>query len=250
MTIRRIMIASDLSERSDRALRRGLSLAAGVNAEVTLVTIVDEAFPVEIADDLLAKCRNHLAAAAARFGGPSCEVRVEIGDPTRRLVEMTHEAGCDLVVVGRHRDRGLLDEWRPTTVERVVAHAQTPVLLVVTPGEGAYQKVLAPVAFSRACRRAVDTAYAIAPKAAYRLFHAWMAPFEGLTGGATSEMARAVERDTRALAANWSALSPTPLPPVKLVHGGVRLTLARQVQEWAPDLTVIGAMRATCHSPA
>lgn len=69
MTIRRIMIASDLSERSDRALRRGLSLAAGVNAEVTLVTIVDEAFPVEIADDLLAKCRNHLAAAAARFGG-------------------------------------------------------------------------------------------------------------------------------------------------------------------------------------
>ncbi|WP_417526126.1 universal stress protein [Marinovum sp.] len=241
MTIKKIMIASDLSERSDRALRRGLTLAAELDSEVTLVSVVDDAFPAHIAEDLLTKCRNHLASVATYGEGRSCDVQVEIGDPTQRLVEMVTDGRFDLVVVGRHRHRGLLDQWRPTTVERVVAHALTPVLLVVTPGEGPYQRVLAPVAFSRACRRSVDTAFEIAPDAEFHLFYAWMAPFEGLTGGRHSDMARAVERETRNLSAAWSALGTADLPPVELVHGGVRNALDGQSRKWSPDLIAVGA---------
>lgn len=242
MSIEHILIASDLSERSDRALRRGLSLAAALGVEVTLVSIVDEAYPPEIAENLSAACREHLEAAATDFApGRPCRIVVEIGDPTRRLVEIVNDGRFDLVVVGRHRDRGLLDGWRPTTVERVVAHSRAPVLLIRTAGAGVYQRVLAPVAFSRACRRAVDTASEIGPEATLHLFYAWMAPFEGLSGGAGSDMARAVERETRALAANWAALGPEDVPPVELIHGGVRMVLDDQVRRREPELVAVGA---------
>jgi nucleotide-binding universal stress UspA family protein len=165
-------------------LQRGFLLAGELGARVRVVSIVDDSVPEGLVTDLAQKCRAHLEASAQSLAGEvPYEILVEIGDPITRLVDIVNSAEVDLVVAGRHRDRGLLDGLRQTTVESVVAQSLTPVLLVTDPVHGSYGRVLAPVAFSSACRHAVRTALFIAPHAAFRLFHLWMAPFEGLTGG-------------------------------------------------------------------
>lgn len=242
MHIESILIASDLSARSDRALQRGFLLASTLRARVRVLSIIDDSVPDNLAADLVEKCRTHLEASARSLAGEvPYEILVETGDPITRLVEFVNDADVDLVVVGRHRDRGLMDGLRQTTVESVIARSLTPVLLVTDPVHGSYGRVLAPVAFSSACRHAVRTALGIAPEATFRLFHLWMAPFEGLAGGPSSNFARQVQRETAAHAAAWTDGFAATLPKVALVHDGLGSGCHQEITSFAPDLIAVGA---------
>lgn len=242
MHIKSILIASDLSARSDRALQRGFLLANELGARVTVVSVIDESIPENLAAELLERCRVHLEASANGLAGDvPFEVQVEIGDPIPRLIEAVNSADVDLVVAGRHRDRGILDGLRQTTVESVVAQSVTPVLLVTDPVHGGYGRVLSPVAFSAACHRAVRTAHCIAPDAAFRLFHLWMAPFQGLTGGRSSDFAREVQRETEAQAEAWAKGLPATLPKADLVHDGYGSGCQQEISAYKPDLIAVGA---------
>lgn len=182
--IKSLLIASDLSERSDRAIQRGFMLAAEMGARATVVSIVDDSLPEELIAELERRSRDLLHATASSLAGNvEFEIIVRRGDAISQLVEIVNSGGFDMAVVGIHRSRGVFDGLRPTTVESVVSQSLRPILLVAAPAHAAYGRVLAPVGFSPACQRAVEVSLCLAPKAAFRLFHAWMAPFEGLTGG-------------------------------------------------------------------
>lgn len=242
MPMKSILIASDLSARSDRALQRGFLLARQVGARVTVAAIIDDTLPGPLATDLAARCRAHLDASARSMGEDvPHDIHVEIGDPVPDLVALVNAADVDLAVFGRHRDRGVLDGLRQTTVESVVSQSLTPVLLVTDPAHGPYTRVLAPVSFSSACRQAVTTALRLAPDATLRTFHAWMAPYEGLTGGQTSDYARAVRRETEEQATAWSKGLPATLERVVLVHESVGPACEREIATFSPDLIAVGA---------
>lgn len=242
MRIKSILVASDLSARSDRALQRGFLLAGQLDAKVIVVSIVDDTIPENLVADMTDKYRTHLEASAQRLAGNvPCEIRVETGDPITRLVDIVNSAEYDLAVVGRHRNRGFLDGLRRTTVESVVSQSLTPVLMVSDPVHAGYERVLAPVAFSTACRQAVTTALELAPEATFRLVHLWMAPFQGLTGGRSSDFARAVRRETAEQAAAWGKGLPASLPTVDLVHDVVASGCHKEVRNFTPDLISVGA---------
>lgn len=242
MSINAIMIASDLSERSDRALRRGLSIAEAVGARVSLVSIVDESLPRDMAADLAAKSRDHLTATAKGDGNAvDVDIVIETGDPVTRLVEIANEGGFDLVVAGRHRKRPVFDALQQTTVERLVSRALKPVLLAVEAVHEPYAQVFAPVAFSPACHRAVSIARSIAPEAALRILHVWSAPFEGLTGGKDSGFSRSIENEVMHEAKSWAQHMGEGCPDVELLHGSLGAIIQSEIIKGAPDLIAVGA---------
>lgn len=242
MTINSILIATDLSERSDRALQRGFRLAAELGAKVSVVSVVDDTAPEWMVAEFEEKTHKLLEAGVSVVGnGVENEIIVKRGDPIAQLIEIVNSGDCDLVVVGKHRARGLFDGVRPTTVESVVSRSLKPVLLVVEPTHGPYGRVLAPVSFSPACYQAVEKALCLAPEATFRIYHAWFAPFEGLTGGRVSNFARAVERETAAQAASWAEKLPPSLEKVVLVHESVGASLSREMRSFSPDLLAVGA---------
>ena len=242
MLIQSLLIASDLSERSDRAMRRGFLLAAETGAKVKVFSVVDDAVPEWLVAELEEKSRKLLEATASSVGtNVEYEIVVERGDPITKLVEIVNTGDSDLVVVGTHRSRGLFDGLRQTTVESVICQSLKPVLLVVAPANSPYGRVLAPVSFSPACHQAVAKALCLAPNASFRIYHAWAAPFEGLTGGRVSDFARAVERETVVQAASWAESLPASLPKVDLVHESVGSSLHREIRSFSPDLLAVGA---------
>ena len=69
MSFNSLLILSDLSIRSDRAVRRGLGLAASHGAKVTLFSVVDDGLPEDVQRYMKDKATAHLTAAAKAEGG-------------------------------------------------------------------------------------------------------------------------------------------------------------------------------------
>ena len=237
-----ILATSDLSDRSERALRRAFKLARELDADLTLFAVADDSLPEDVSGALANRSREYLEAFAKEAdAGLNRKIIVELGDPTTRLAEMANDPSFDLVIFGRHRPDRFLDGFRKTTVESIASLALTPLLIVVNPSHKDYRRVLAPTAFSRACSRAVETAIKIAPDAELRMIHAWSAPFEGRTGGKDSDYAKTVAKEITGQAEAWSSSLPAAVPGVDLVHGGLGQTVAQSINSFQPELLTIGA---------
>ncbi|NNL47257.1 MAG: universal stress protein, partial [Acidimicrobiia bacterium] len=128
--MKQIVIATDLSERSDRALERGLELASALNAECTVVSVVDESLPADIANDVRRSKEVRLRDYLDAHKGGSASVDVRIGDVVPGILGMAADLDADLLVLGLHRQREFMDAFRQTTMERIVALSRHPVLLV------------------------------------------------------------------------------------------------------------------------
>ncbi|MBT8425300.1 MAG: universal stress protein [Silicimonas sp.] len=239
--MKQIVIATDLSERSDRALERGLELASALNAECTVVSVVDESLPADIANDVRrskeARLRDYLDA----HKGGSASVDVRIGDVVPGILGMAADLDADLLVLGLHRQREFMDAFRQTTMERIVALSRHPVLLVRDAVTGPYERVLVAVNFSKACAAAVSAAGRIAPGAEMVRLHALHVPFAGLTGGKNSSMAKAVRREAESMASVWKSDHGLGDEGLEIVTGSVHEVLDRKLGSFSPQLLAIGA---------
>lgn len=141
---KKILIATDGSAPSDKALAQGIELAQAFKASVVVLTATEmwsaldmskpdgrerierfEAAQRQAADKILA-----VAAQVVREKGIACEV-VHVPDrsPALAIVETAEARGCDLIVMGTHGRRGLDRMLIGSQAQKVAAQAHTPVLI-------------------------------------------------------------------------------------------------------------------------
>jgi nucleotide-binding universal stress UspA family protein len=141
-----ILIPTDGTELSAKAVKAGVELAAAVGAKVTGFFAAPAATPL-IYDDLLPvgyaapdehaalirlASRKHLAlieetARAAKV--PVDVVSVTSEYPADSIVETARERGCDLVFMASHGRRGLKGILLGSETHKVLVHSQVPVLV-------------------------------------------------------------------------------------------------------------------------
>lgn len=227
------LVATDLSERGDRAVQRAFDLAARNGAELVLTSIVDDTLPSDIAgrlaEDIAARL-TRMAAAVAGASDVTHRVAVRIGDPAEAIAALASEEQAALLVLGLHRLRPLLDAMRDTTMQRVARTSPCPVLLVREPVDGPYQTVVAAVDFSPAAAAAVRMAARVAPGATIRPVHAMHVPYKGLMArsGTAADYAP-FRHEAEAARDDWLAAETLPegLPEVEIAEGTVTEVLAR-----------------------
>lgn len=158
--MKKILIASDLSERSRPALRRAVLLAKDYGADLTLLHVVDDDQPRTLIDDEVAATTSALRAELQReaSGDLAPTVSVVVGDPFRAIADEARRIDADVIVMGSHRKRLLGDIFTGTTVERVMRIGGRPVLMVNRKDDGAYANVLAAVDLSEASAHALRVA--------------------------------------------------------------------------------------------
>ncbi len=159
--MKRILVATDLSSRSELAVMRAAALAKARNAELTVLNVLDDDQPpVLIAPQRLA-IANLLEvngqALKERLGVESKAI-VRVGDPVVVINAVAEEIGADLLVMGAHRHTPLRDLFIGTTLERVVRNAKIPVLRAAGAPEEEYRRVLLALDFSPTSTRAVQMA--------------------------------------------------------------------------------------------
>ena len=103
--MQRIMLATDFSERSDRALRRGVLLAQAHSATLDLLHVVDDDRPRRIVDREVADAwalLQDLAQSLKSADGIMCEISVVLSDPFAGIVEHAAEKKPGFLVIGPH----------------------------------------------------------------------------------------------------------------------------------------------------
>jgi len=143
--MQRIMLATDFSERSDRALRRAVILARAHDASLDVVHVVDDDRPRRIVDHDASDARQMLAELARTLkdmDGVTCSTQVLLDDPFAGIVKAAAKASPDLLVIGPHRRQILRDAFVGTTAERTIRSVSCPVLMVNGPPVGPWRHML------------------------------------------------------------------------------------------------------------
>lgn len=156
----RILVATDFSTRSDRALRRAVLLAGAHGAALTLVHVVDDDQPADLVGHHAKAARALLEQTArtiAEVDAVPAETIVTTGDPFAGILAAADAADPDLIVVGPHR-RQFLDTIVGTTAERTIRRGSRPVLMANAAPGGAYQRSLLAIDLDEASQGAVQAA--------------------------------------------------------------------------------------------
>lgn len=158
--MKHILVATDFSTRSDRALRRAVLLAGSHGASLTLVHVVDDDQPDRLVQHHRRAARellNRAAETIREVDAVPTETIVATGDPFAGILDASDAVEPDLIVIGPHR-RQLLDTFVGTTAERTIRHGTRPVLMANSVPAGAYQRSLLAIDFDGASHAAVRAA--------------------------------------------------------------------------------------------
>jgi nucleotide-binding universal stress UspA family protein len=250
-----ILLATDLSCRSDRPLDRAADLAELWDARLVVLTVLEADaqswLDREAAEDLPSwrrpPDRERIARAQLVRDLPQrlrdVEVMVRDGDPPSVIAETAKEIGAELVVTGVARDEPLGRQHLGATVERLVRSSPAPIL-VVRSRLRPYDEVLVGTDFSESSGHALVAACRFFPDARITALHAWEAPYAGVLGrNAYSEQWAAVEQQARDEFLAKVDLSPADRARLHVLseRGQPDVLLRAYMQDQRVDLTVIGS---------
>jgi nucleotide-binding universal stress UspA family protein/predicted phosphoribosyltransferase len=133
--IQHVLVATDFSPASDRALDTAAEVAMRFGSKLTILHVsapipFEPTVPPET--NLQPALRSLLAktVASVKATYPSAEAVVREGDPDREIVRAAEELGADLLVLGTHARKGLAHAMLGSVAEYVVRASHVPVLTV------------------------------------------------------------------------------------------------------------------------
>jgi nucleotide-binding universal stress UspA family protein len=170
-----ILVATDLSARSDRAVDRAILLAQQWGVGVIVL------HALQPGSKLAAKPELADQALRAALPDPQADVTVvpAFGQAPTVIAETAASAGCGLIVTGVARFNHVGDFLVGTAVEHVVRHATMPVLVVKQRPHTPYNSILVATDYSNCSRQALLVAAKMFPDAVLHLVHAYHVPYAG-----------------------------------------------------------------------
>lgn len=249
--MKNLLMATDLSARSDRALERAVALAREHGARLTVIHVVDEDLSPRLAEAQEQAAQQALdehIGSLRSDGSPEIDIEIVFGRAHEDILALTEKTGAEMIVLGMHRDDGSREMFRGTTVERVIRAGTAPTLLVKERAARPYRKVMVAVDFSVYSRRAIEFAVNFAPDGEFHLVHAYDVPFKGFLYGRSSRSAVSQQHQAEfeqmiegEMATFLETMGPkAPSFDTILEEGTVREVIHRQVGRLKPDVLVIG----------
>jgi nucleotide-binding universal stress UspA family protein len=244
--IGRILAATDLTARSERALGRAMRLRDQFDAQLTVLHVVEEELPERIAKRRAADARK-LIATQLRNLAPAADleataVEVAFGTDYAAIIRRANELDAGLTVLGIHRESPWRDLFLGSTIERVLRRGDMPILTVKDEPLSDYRRVLVAVDFSVYSRVALEFAARLVPDGEFLVLHAYDLPFTDFLPAVQTRHVDLLEGEIREQMA--ALLRGLPAGQSK-VTSEVRLGEAVPVVEAAtaefrPDLLVVG----------
>jgi nucleotide-binding universal stress UspA family protein len=139
MNNHKILIAVDNSSAAEKVATKGLALAQQLNAEITLVSVVDTDFlisdggvpPNEVAESIKTDLKKSQQVLIDKIlGKHKVGTFVEEGKPYEVILKVADERSADLIIIGTHGRTGLSHLLMGSVAENVVRHSKIPVLII------------------------------------------------------------------------------------------------------------------------
>ncbi|MGY6549814.1 MAG: universal stress protein [Roseinatronobacter sp.] len=246
--LRTILAATDLTRRSRAVIPRAVQLARDHGAALIVAHAVAppargvQRLRLKPAADPAAKAEAEFDRLRAQLSDLDLHFIVSRENPDTLIPSLAQAQGADLIVLGLHQQRRVLDSLRLTTLERITRMAPCPVLIAQAPLARPYRRVLGAITFAPASARALRVAAHLAPDAELHAIHALQLPLSAKLPKAdimaSPEMTEA--ELLRKAFLDFETL-PARLARPEIVPGGVHEVLQFRMAELDPDLVVIGS---------
>ena len=249
--MQRILVATDFSARSDRAIRRAVLLARQFSAAVAIVYVVNDD-----QSELLVKAES--AAAKKLLGaicrsikdqdGLPCAMELRSGSAFQGILDAARDYAADLVVVGAHRRQVLRDLFIGTTAERVIDFGEWPVIMANAIPAESYRHVLVAIDFSDHSAQAVRRIFEMGldRQAHVTVMHAFQTAGDTLIGGSvmsdperSASLEQASARAAEQLSNFLRQLNVKP-NSIRLKHGPPATKIRECAREEGAELIVLG----------
>jgi len=255
--MKRLLVATDFSTRSDRAIRRATLIARKLGAALTLVHVVDVDQPAaRVASEKAsaAVLLKEAASSLSEIDGIEAEWMAVADDVHVGILAAARECASDLIVVGPHRHR-LRDVFVGTTAERVAQNSSFPLLIAAEPPTAHYKRTLLALGLDEASRTAALTALAIGvfdhtDVVIMHAFDAIAANMMKRTGAPTSELKDYLKEEENAAAEKLRILRselglPSTCQAVVAMKGTPAVTILDSAEAFRSDLVVVGTNQRT-----
>ena len=246
----RLLLATDLSARCDRALDRAAQLSERWQADLVAVNVLDlGSTPDQVLawaggaseQDLRDIARQELRRNTAGVSVP-ISLRVERGsEPAEVIRRVADEVQADVIVSSVARNEVLGRFLLGSTVEQLARSVTQPLLVVRQRARQPYRRIVVATDLTPGAHGGLQVAARLFQGQALQLYHAHETPLAGLSG----RMETVQSVSTAAQQACEALLSQTPLPPdtdvsIHCERGAVTATLPAFVRQHEVDLVVLG----------
>jgi nucleotide-binding universal stress UspA family protein len=174
-----IIAATDLSQRSQRAIQMAATLAAQQGALLLCLHVIDalegdDAWrvlfetPAELAEALRVEAHSRVEALVEEAlrelpERPQTQLRVEVGDPGEVIAQLAQESGASLIVTGTRGHSALVAAFLGSTAAQLIRQSERPVLVVPPEQPTLHPRILlAPLDLSSCSRASLQRAAQLA----------------------------------------------------------------------------------------
>jgi nucleotide-binding universal stress UspA family protein len=142
--IKKVLIALDYDETSQKVAETGFSLAKAMNAEIVLLHVISEnpvyyssymymrELKVDILSDLRKTTQEFLEKIKKQLGDASIHTVLKEGFITDTILETAKELDSDMIILGSHNRKWLETIIPGSVVEGVVKRTSIPLFIVPT----------------------------------------------------------------------------------------------------------------------
>lgn len=154
-----LLVGTDFSTRSDRALRRAMLLAKQTGCELLLVHVVDDDQPERMVDaqrraaeELLSELRQTLQES----DDIPCRTDFRVGQVSGEMVQAGCDFQADMMLIGPRRRAPLRGWLSGATAERIIRRSPIPLIAATAVPSGPYRHLLLPTDLGSGARRAAE----------------------------------------------------------------------------------------------
>ncbi len=243
-----ILAATDLTARSRAVVDRAAQLARAHGARLVLVHAIEprsRRIP-RLRPGRHADRSQHASTELERLRAayPDLDITCHVAQeqPGTLVPALAEEQNADLIVLGLHQARRVLDTVRLTNLERITQATHCPVLIAHSRDATPYRRILGAITFAPASAQALRVASRLAPEAELHAIHALQLPLSAKLPS-TDLMTTTEMTEAELLRDAFMALDGLPehLHLPEIVPGGVHEVLQFRISELGPDLVVIGS---------
>ena len=181
--MKNILVATDLSARSDRAVLRAVKLAKHFNSRLVVVSVIDNQIPRGIIEEneklVLKEIKSCLRGKTKNL---EYDIKICVGNPHTEIIKTAYEEKVDLIVAGIHRHINKDQPIVGSVIERLLHFSNKPLLIVRDRSENNYKKAIVALDFNNDSKKSLSKSFEIFNNCKFYLLHSYMIPFVGFMG--------------------------------------------------------------------
>jgi len=247
-----VVVPTDFSEGGQLALERALRLPLAPQAKLTVLHVLPDDIPGKLRKEALAEAGRSVEKAAARASqlamanGHKLTIVADVleGDAATQIVKRARTVEADVIVLGRHGRRSLVNLLLGSTAAKISRNGDVPVLVVKSQPVGAYRRAVVAVELNPGGERLLKLVKPYVEEALdLNVIHASSVPYEDyvlLELGPMTRLREVAQKDAAKTLQSMVRKSGLVRAESKVTPGDPRVRILEEAKAHSAELIVVG----------